>query len=238
MTRARLTCACLVAIAAVAGYLCGRLTTPKYTASPPSPPAPESQTSLPPLSATRIAGLRADVAEHDRLAGQVLTWLESLQGTPVPDPNQLPYDAVAVYHAVKFLGEVRYVPAVPFLIREAFERNSERKLWITNPEIKTFGSPDIGLEKRSPVFGALIRIGPPSAPPLVDEYLRLWSWPPGQERDIFLSVVKYALEEDALVGAALRHIHKRLVKANFAHIDRDELDALQHLKRELLKGLD
>jgi hypothetical protein len=51
-------------------------------------------------------------------------------------------------------------------------------------------------------------------------------------------VIKYILQEDALVGSALEHITKWFTKANFAHIDRDQLDALHHLKRELLKGID
>ena len=88
------------------------------------------------------------------------------------------------------------------------------------------------------MFASLTLIGAPSAAPLVDEYVRIWKMPRGKPRDRYLTWLEYKLYHDALLGAALKHIHKLLTKANFGGLDRDELDAVQHLKRELLKGID
>lgn len=231
MTRTRLVCACLLAMGVIAGFLCGRLSTLRdSTAGPITPPVP--RTSPPAISAARLAEARAAVTDQSRLAGEVLVWLESLPRTLPDELKELPYDGRAVYHAIKFLGEVRYAPAVPFLVRELFEN----KLRIDDPDASWVVSADV--RRESPILRALIQIGPPSAPPLVGEYLRFWKLPPDQMRDVRLSVIKFTLVEDALAGAALRHIHKWLVKANFAHIDREDLDALQDLKRELLREID
>ncbi len=235
MTHARLACACLVAAGAGVGFCCGRLSSPERPTTQSSPPEPiPTQTSHTKFSVAWFVEARGAVNLQRNLGKEVLAWLQSLPRIRFQDPKELTYDPLAVYHAIEFLGDIRYAPAIPFLVREAFEN----VLCIHNPEVGPFVTADIPFEVENPIHGVLVRVGASSAPPLVDEYVRFWSLPEGQWREGCLWAIRYDLEHDALVAAALKHIDKRLVKANFAEVSRDELDALQHLKQELLKGID
>jgi hypothetical protein len=136
-------------------------------------------------------------------------------------------DRKIMFHAVKLFGELRYAPAIDFLIAE-----------VTNWKVGWIGlnwSPDQGevppLEDSNPFLAALADIGPPAAAPLVNEYMRLWKTG-GPKAG---STVEYFLGRESILGSVLLEIQKRIVKANFVEAGRDEIAALHHLKRELLK---
>lgn len=223
MNRHHGVCICYTLAGLVGGILCGRYCTQNNQA-PPAPPVPMAQ----------LVEARTKLVENRRIADQALAWLESLPQSLPDNLAEPPYDSVAVFHSIRFFGEIRYAPAIPFLIREGFNNN----LWSKNPDAKLSSREPPSFEEEFPIFHALIQIGPPSAAPLVGEYNRCWKLAPGQQRGGYLDMIEITLRRDELRSAALRHIHHLLIKANFGGIDRDELDAVQHLKRKLLQGIE
>lgn len=114
----------VVCVAVFAAFVGGRWTSPPY-----SHPTPDAK-PLDPFSAERLRHLRAGLTDQHRVAAELLGWLESISKGPKEHHEHAAYDKLAACHAIRFLGEVRYEPAIPFLIREGLERN----LWIQNPE--------------------------------------------------------------------------------------------------------
>jgi hypothetical protein len=185
-----------------------------------------------------VKSLRQSRAEQIRQAGELLAWCEELRRAP---EQVTPDDRRIVYHAVKLFGELRYVPAVSFLIAEGVEW----KVGCIGPNWSDTWDEVPPFEETHPHLAALIEIGPPAVAPLVDEYVKQWKLVPNRDKEkvaTVLPTLEGTLSDDSLLGATLVLIQKRLTKmslvAGFVPEDRDELGALQHLKRELLKGLD
>jgi hypothetical protein len=199
-----------------------------------SPPeAPPSETPpKPPGAPDHIAAIKTSRVDQDRAAAELLAWLERLRG----DPDRMTLDDRRdAFRAIELFGELRYRPAIPFLIEEV----DYPKVGVIDPRFpEMFMRESRPFDSMHPHLAALIRIGPPAAGPVVDLYVEWWKTVQNGKDGPLMNATKLALRNPALLGAALTHIQERLAKANFVPVERDDLDALHHLKWELLKRFD
>jgi hypothetical protein len=218
-----------VIVAGIAGFWLGR------TTGRPTPPQPVVETT-PAGPSDLVASLREGRDQQDQRAGELLAWCERLYQNARPGVRVSLEDNAVAYHAMTLFGELKYTPAIDFLVRETVE-----------PKIMAFDPTHReGLaffDQRHPQLQALIRIGAPAAAQLVDGYVRVWKAEKGKGNPhSVLPSVTYALSDDSLIGAALVYIRKRLGTirrvAELGAVDLDELEALSLLRQELMKRVD
>jgi hypothetical protein len=217
-----------VVVAGAAGFWLGRATD--------RPPPPQPVAEIPPAGPSDlIASLREGRNKQDQRAAELLAWCEQLYQNAPPHRVSLE-DNAAAYYAMTLFGELKYTPAVDFLVRETVEP----RIMAHDPTLREGAAP---LVRRCPQCQALMRIGAPAAAPLVAGYVRVWKAEKGQGNPhSVLPGVTYMLSDDSLLGAALVHIRERFVTirvtAGIADVDPDELEALTLLRNELMKRVD